>query len=172
MEGDRHMAFASPDCGAVKAYFDVGCRLEADLLQVIPGVVRIRVPLQAADEKLIAKRPGQTGQQGHIERLGAVDLEGVDVLGIVAVEEASALSGGEPVVALAEGELVVEEAIGDIGLDDAEDIGGRDWAFGNRRLHRIACDGNQCRCSRGSKRARGSSPLLKARADTPYAHTS
>jgi hypothetical protein len=72
-----------------------------------------------------------------MERLDAVDLEGVDVLCIIAIGKAASLSRSHPVIALAERELVIEEPVGEIGLEDAEVVYSGDRALRNGRLNRV-----------------------------------
>src|SRR5437868_2496964 len=135
------MSLATPDYRARKPELNVRRGLEVDLLGVHPRVVRIRVAFQTAHEKLIPERPRQAREQRDVQRLGPVDLERVDVLSVVAVEEAAALCRSEPVVALAEGYLVIQDAIREICLHDTKDVRVRNRAFRNRCLDRIAGHG-------------------------------
>ena len=57
--------------------------------------------LQAAYKKVITEGSRQAGKQRDIKRLSAVNLEGVYVLGVVAVEERTANRRSKPVIALA-----------------------------------------------------------------------
>ena len=63
--------------------------------------------LQTADEKVVPEWSRQTRKQWDIKRLSAVNLESVDVLGVVAVDDAAAQRRRQPVVAVAKGKLMV-----------------------------------------------------------------
>ena len=112
--------FAAPDGGAGESDLDVARGLEADLLDVDPRGVRVGVAFEAADEELVTEGAGEAREQRDVKRLRAIDLEGVDVLGVVAVKKLPPLGRGQPVVALADGELVVEQTIGEVRLDSAD----------------------------------------------------
>ena len=71
------------------------------------------------NQKLIAKRAGEIGEQRNIQRFSSVDAEGVDIFGVVGISHAAAEAGAQPVVLLAEGDLVVEQAVGGVSLDKA-----------------------------------------------------
>ena len=147
------MALATPDHGALKAKFKVIGGPEADLLDVYPGVARIDhvgdacrwvgfvrwighigVPAEFADHKIVAKRPGEQGEQWNVERLDAVDAEGIDVFGVVGVGHAAAQPRSKPVVLFAEGDFVIEEVGRDVSLHDPCIRRGGDWPHGDGGL--------------------------------------
>ena len=119
MQVDGLVALAAPDHGALEAELEVLGGPEADLLDVHPGIVGIGVAFEGADQKLIAEGAGENGEQRNVQRLSAVDAEGVDIFRVVGVGHPAAQSGAEPVVLLAEGDLVVEQAVGGVRLDEA-----------------------------------------------------
>src|ERR1035441_3643001 len=116
VEGDGLVPLATPDHGALEAEFEVFRGPEADLLDMRPGAEGIGVAFERADQKIVAEGAGEPGEQRNVERLDAVDAEGIDVLGVVGVGHAAAQAGPEPVVLFAEGEYVVEVLDGGVGL--------------------------------------------------------
>ena len=135
------MPLATPDDSSFKSKLDVGGRLEIDLLHVHPGIVRIGMPLQTADKKIVAERARQTRKQRDIKRLRAVNLKGIDVLGVVAVHEGATNRGSKPVVALAERYFVVQDTVRQVRFHNTECVGGRDRPRGDGCLHRVAGKG-------------------------------
>ena len=119
MEVDRLVVFAAPDDGALEAEFQILRGPEADLLHMDPGVDGIDVAPERTDQKLIAEGAGEAGEPRNVQRLDAVDVEGIDVLGVVGVGKGATLSRPQPLVLLAERNYVVENLGGDVGLHQA-----------------------------------------------------
>jgi hypothetical protein len=61
-----------------------------------------------------------------VKRLYAVDLEGVDVLCIVAPRKAASLARTEPVVDLSESDFVIEDVVRGVSFHDPNPIRRRD----------------------------------------------
>ncbi len=116
MEVDRLVIFAAPDDGALEAEFQVLCGAEADLLHMDPGVDGIDVAAKRTDQKLIAKRAGEAGEPRNVQRLDAVDVEGIDVLGVVGVGKGATLCRPKPLVLFAERNYVIEHLCRYVGL--------------------------------------------------------
>ena len=140
MQGDGRVPFASPYGEAIESELEIAGRFEADLLHVDPRIVWIRVSLQAAHEEVVAEWAGNAGKTGNIQRLNAIDLEIVNILGVIAPQHGCALVGTQPVVALAERNFMVEDVVAEIGFEDAGVFRRRDRAFGDGVLNRIGGD--------------------------------
>ena len=110
---------AAPDYGALETKLEVRQGPEADLLDMDPGIDGVGVAFERADEEVVAERAGEPGKKRNVQRLDAIDAEGVDVLSVVGVGHAAADGGSEPIVLLAERDFVVEIVGGDVGLQDA-----------------------------------------------------
>src|ERR1039457_1173570 len=131
VEGDGLVPLATPDHGALEAEFEVFRGPEADLLDMRPGAEGIGVAFERADQQIVAEGAGEPGEQRNVERLDAVDAEGIDVLGVVGVGHGGSLAGAEPFVLFAEGYLVVEDVGGEVSLDEAPIGGGGDRSHRN-----------------------------------------
>ncbi len=81
------MTVAAPYRRTLEADFQVAVGLERDFLGVDPWVVRRGMPLEAADEKKLENLSDHRINKKKMERVGAVDLERVDVFRVVAPRE-------------------------------------------------------------------------------------
>jgi len=106
---------------------------EANFLDMYPGMRRIYprfgvlkaprsrlrhvgVPSQRSDQKIVAEGSGEAGKQRNVQRLDAVDVEGVDVFGVVGVGHGATLGGSHPLVLFAERDLVADPMHGSVGF--------------------------------------------------------
>src|SRR6202048_2838208 len=108
MQRDGRVSFAAPDHRALESKFKVIRRAEADLLHVHPrsagsdGIDRIGfgriqrvgdeiVAVETPYQELVTEGTRNARKQRHPKWLHAVDLESVNVLGVVGVSERPAL---------------------------------------------------------------------------------
>ena len=91
MERDGSVAFAAPDCRALKAKLQIGRGPETDLFEVDPWIAgrdhvcltgtRIErignqgMPVKSADEELITEGAGDVRKTRDTERFHAIDAE-------------------------------------------------------------------------------------------------
>ena len=104
VNGYGRVSLAAPDHRALKAEFQIFRGSEADLLNVYPGIAwidyvgqieiqaagidrigHIGMPMKPTDQEVVAERPCNPGEQWNVQRLDAIDAEGVDILGVVGV---------------------------------------------------------------------------------------
>ena len=83
------------------------------------------MPSERTHQKLIAERAGQERKQRDIQRLNAIDVKSVEILGIIGIGHTAAQSRPQPLVLLAKGKNMIEILRGDIGLEKAPIGSGR-----------------------------------------------
>src|SRR5665213_2922682 len=96
VDGDRSVALAAPDDGALEAELEVRCGSECEHFGMDPGVVGVGVALQGADEEGVTDGSEDSGEIRDVPGLDAVDAEGVDIFGVVAPGHAAAESRAHP----------------------------------------------------------------------------
>src|SRR5579872_2570739 len=135
---NRCVPLPSPDRGALKSKFKIVRRPETDLFQMFPWVswidhvgkarvaaIRIcwvrhvSMASELSDQKLITKCTGDPGEQRNIQRLDAIDVERINILGIIGISHTTAEPRSKPIVLLSEGKLVVEYMDGEMNFDEA-----------------------------------------------------
>src|SRR5579859_3966913 len=79
----RLMSRASEDDRPLEAELEVRGWTEGEHLRMNIGMVWVRMPLQAAIEKVVAQRPGHPRDKWNMQRLDPVDAERIDVLRVV-----------------------------------------------------------------------------------------
>ncbi len=67
--------------------------------------------------KTRSEGPGEPREPGNIQRLDAIDLEGIEILRVIGKRHAGALGRSQPLVLFAEGDNVIQKLIGEIGLE-------------------------------------------------------
>src|ERR1700736_3408670 len=103
VKSDGRVTFAAPDRRALKSELKVFRWFEADFFHVYPGGVGIGMPFETSDKKHIPEGASHARKKRNLKEVRAINLKGVDILRIVAVGQAPALCGPEPMVALANG---------------------------------------------------------------------
>lgn len=124
-------ALAAPDDAALEGELEVGGGAEGEHLRVHPGIVGDGVAFEGANEEVVAGRTQDAGDERDVERLDAVDAEGVDVLGVVAIGHGSAVARPKPGVGFAKGDFVVAKQDGGVGLLQGEGVDGLGVAVGD-----------------------------------------
>ena len=140
---DGLVTLSSPDYGTFKTELQVASGLEADLLDVDPGVAgidhigligggcsgfivevwHIGMPPERPYHNIVAEISDEPGEERDVDRLDTVDTERIDVFRVVGVGHSATQSRPQPVVLFSEGDFMVEKVRGNVGFHDPR-IGG------------------------------------------------
>ena len=90
--------------------------------------------LQRSDQEFIAKWTGDVRQPGNPQRLDPVDIERIDILGVIGIGESGAQAGAHPIVLFTKRYFVIEDMVRGIEFHPAHGSGGREVSRRNGRL--------------------------------------
>ena len=82
MKSNWLVARASPDHRALKTEFEIAGGPETDLLSMDPRMIRIDVPFERANQKLVAERAKDSGDSRNSQRFGTIESKGIDVFSV------------------------------------------------------------------------------------------
>ena len=105
---NRFVSLAAPDICARESKFKIARGLKLEFLHVHPGVVRVGMPFQTADDKFIAHGANKVREQWDMQRLYAVDAERIVILRVVAPVKRATKRRPIPDVAFADRNLMVQ----------------------------------------------------------------